>query len=574
MNRLFFKFIFIIFCFCGSLLYAQNLIPDGGFEIWDSSIGSPPNTMSPLNNWYNANGTPDHHHQDNPAGSNLTSLQPCPTGNGNTDCGFPYEGKAVLGCWKGNGDDGTKEWAGTQLVEPMVAGGCYKVSFWVQNKKDNPDFYMATNQWGIFFSQMQIPFFSPDVADFSTMTDHFVMTEEVVQTSEWEYFEYDYQASEDFKYAYVGFMGNGSTSTNITWSDDFFIGFYAWFDDIIVERIDPMLELTEDVTLCLGDSLMINAESNFPVIWTDGVTIDSTLSFWVKPTESTTYYFQTQDSTQCSILDSVVVNVEGSEDIDFEADVLGGCPPFEVQFNDINPAQIATYEWDFGDGFFEEASFSTDHTYSESGIYDVTMTVTYFEDCVSTLTKENLIEVFEIPNADFDFTLGQSVNGLPEVQFSDQSEGNISEWFWDFGDGTSSFNQNPIHEYKLPGEYQVVLNVTTFQGCIHSITQTVFVSSELNFYIPNVFSPNGDGVNDRFEIFPFGQFENYKISIFDRWGGLMFESANPSEFWDGKNKNGQKAPGGIYTYMIEFLPIELNPKRKKLSGDVLILGVR
>jgi gliding motility-associated-like protein len=572
MNTQFLKYFVFALFFLGQIqLYAQNLISNGGFEVWDGSVGTPPNTMAPLQDWYNANGTPDHHHQDNPPGSNLTSLVDCPTGNGNTECGFPYEGKAVLGCWKGNGNDGTREWAGIELTEPMVAGGCYKVSFWIQNKEDHPDFFMATNQWGIFFSQMQIPFFSPNVANYANMTDHFVMTDAVIDSSYWQYFEFDYQASEDFKYAYVGFMGDGSTSTNVTWSNDFFIGFYVWFDDIRVERINPTLDLTDDITLCLGDSLLINAESNFPIIWTDGFTVDSTNTFWVKPSETTTYYFQTQDSTECSILDSVVVTVLGSDNIDFEADILGNCPPFEVQFNDSNPAPNAMYEWDFGDGTFGNDPISTTHNYNETGNYDVSLTVTYFEDCVSSITKENLIEAFEIPVANFDFQVGQSASGQPEVQFLDNSQGNVSEWFWDFGDGSNSLNQNPNHEYKLPGEYQVTLNIATFQGCIHSLTQTIFVDSELTFYIPNVFSPNGDNLNDVFQIFPFGQFSNYQISIFDRWGGLIFQSSNINSHWSGKYPDGKEAPTGVYAYLIEWTPVKLNAKKEVLSGDVLIL---
>ena len=131
-------------------LQAQNLIADPGFEVWDGTVGSPPETTAPLTHWYNANGTPDHHHVDNPPGNNLTSLEPCATGQGFTNCGFPYDGGGVLGCWKGNGLDGTREWAGTILTEPMVPGACYQISFWIQNKEDKPTALYETNQWGLF----------------------------------------------------------------------------------------------------------------------------------------------------------------------------------------------------------------------------------------------------------------------------------------------------------------------------------------------------------------------------------------------------------------------------------------
>ncbi len=78
--------LFIVFALLlnHEIIHAQNLIIDSSFEEWNNTTGSPPNTMSPLTYWYNANGTPDHHHQQNPPGSNLTSLEPCPAGNGQT----------------------------------------------------------------------------------------------------------------------------------------------------------------------------------------------------------------------------------------------------------------------------------------------------------------------------------------------------------------------------------------------------------------------------------------------------------------------------------------------------------
>ena len=461
MNIPFFRLFFLFSFLFGQIqLSAQNLIPDSGFEIWDGTVGSPPNTMSPLDFWYNANGTPDHHHQQNPPGSNLTSLVPCPIGNGNTECGYPYEGMGVLGCWKGNGADGTREWAGVEMTEPMVPGGCYRVSFWIQNKEDHPDFFMASNQWGIYFSQTEFPFFSPNVANYSAMEDHFVMTEAVIDTGDWRFFEYDYVASEDFKYAYVGYMGDGSTATTFTWSNSFSIGFYVWFDDIRVERIETQLELTDDAVICLGDSLLINAESNFPIIWTDGTMTDSTTSFWVKPDQTQTWYFQTLDSTECSIFDSVVVTVVGSESVDIQADITKGCPPLEINFSDISSVHGIEYDWDFGDGNLSDNVIATSHIYEESGVYDLTLTVKYFEDCFTSTTFEG-IEIFDLPTADFEFSAGQNSNGQPEVQFTDLSVGNLAAWAWDFGDGTDSGSQNPDHTYKLPGTYEVVLFILT-----------------------------------------------------------------------------------------------------------------
>lgn len=620
---------------------SQNLIPDSGFEIWNNTVGSPPETMSPLTHWYNANGTPDHHHQQNPPGSNLTSLQPCPTGNGNTDCGFPYEGEGVLGCYKGNGSDGTKEWAGVQLTEPMVAGGCYEISFWLQNKKDNPNFFMATSHWGIFFSHTQFPTFSPNVGDFNSMADHWITVETMADHNDWQQYHFEYVASEAFEYAYVGFVGDALDSEFQAWSSSFSIGFYAWFDEIRVDRIHPNLTLSDDVEICPGDSILLTASSNFPILWEDGLGDEA--SIWVKPQETTTYFVETQDSTDCAIRDSVTVNIipamemdyaslvceetapfflapnagngtwsgngivdaalglfdpsqagvgdfaiqfiddsDCSENliinvpvletppIDFEADIQVGCLPLEVQFTDLSPTPGISYEWNFGDGATSSDLVSASHIFTDPGEFDISLSIIYAGGCNNSITIPAMVQVNVLPIADFSQTV---IATIPKsvIQFESLATGDITEWLWDFGDNHTDHSINPLHHYELPGEYEVQLSVISSEGCIDSIQQTISISNEINFYIPNVFSPNGDGLNDEFQIFPFGKLATFQITIFDRWGGMVFQSNNPNEYWDGTIR-GRKAPEGIYVYAIEYVFEESGgTKSEHIRGDVLIL---
>lgn len=625
-------------------IFSQNLIPDPGFELWDGTVGSPPNTMAPLDHWYNANGTPDHHHQQNPPGSNLTSLEPCPAGNGQTQCGFPYQGEGVLGCWKGNGDDGTREWAGTQLTEPMVAGDCYKVSFWVQSKEDNPNFFMATNQWGLFFSTTQTVSFSPNVADYSTMADQWVACEQVIEDSIWRYFEFDYVASDNHQYVYVGYMGNVSNSTFQAWSSSFSIGFYAWFDEISVEKITPTLTVSEDEAICPGDSVLLSFDSNFPILWTDGTIVDSSTSVWVTPQQATTYYVQTQDSTQCTVIDSVVISiltgstvvypemvcvssdafildasigagtwvgtgvvdtfsglfdpseagvgqfeiafisdVDCSENflmsievevdpiVDFEAVPTAGCEPLSVQFTDLSSPNAITYLWDFGNGQYSTEA-SPFHLFQEQGSYDISLEVNWSPKCIASITQENLVQASEVPVADFSFTPEEpSIGDL--INFQDISIGNTTQWFWSFGDGSISNDPNPSHQYEFPETYIVSLVTESAGGCADSISYSVVVENKINFFVPNVFTPNGDGTNDLFEVFIEGLIIDYKITIFNRWGGVVFQSTDPEISWDGF-ENGDQSSSGVYVYLIEYtFPSSSLENLDKLiiKGDVLTL---
>lgn len=243
----------VLLAFSSCCLFSQNIVPDPGFEDWDGTIGQNPNTLGGLNLWYEVNGTPDHHHINNPPGNNLTSLDTtCATGSGQNQCGFPCEGLATLGTYKANGESSSKEWSAIELSTPMEAGKTYNVSMSVQNKKDNPSFLMETNQWGIFFSEEAQPSFDPNTADFSTMTNQFVTCQEVISGSDWIDIEWEYECDAGYTHIFVGYVGNVADATTNAWSDSGSVGFYVWMDKIsVVEQIQTSVEkqTEDDVTV-------------------------------------------------------------------------------------------------------------------------------------------------------------------------------------------------------------------------------------------------------------------------------------------------------------------------------------
>ena len=85
-------------------------------------------------------------------------------------------------------------------------------------------------------------------------------------------------------------------------------------------------------------------------------------------------------------------------------------------------------------------------------------------------------------------------------------------------------------------------------GCTDTISRTIVVEDPILF-IPNVFSPNGDGVNDWAQT-NFNQLETFYFSIYDRWGKVVFETRSKSEYWDGRVGNGL-APEGVYFFQLE-----------------------
>lgn len=149
---------------------------------------------------------------------------------------------------------------------------------------------------------------------------------------------------------------------------------------------------------------------------------------------------------------------------DFGANVTSGCSPLTVTFQDKSSNTPKFWNWDFGNG--QLSNLQNPSISFGVGTYAVTLVVRN-SDGTNGVTKTNYITVYPSPQAGFsaDITTGC----IPStIHFTDQSSpvaGNITTWDWDFGDGTTSNQQNPAHQYTATGYYTVTLRVTSSTGC-------------------------------------------------------------------------------------------------------------
>ena len=191
-----------------------------------------------------------------------------------------------------------------------------------------------------------------------------------------------------------------------------------------------------------------------------------------------------------------------------------------------------------------------------SGNYSVTISD---GGCSATASAS----VSSTPVPDAGFTANPKLLTVMEgpVIFNDNSTGNIVNWWWDFGDGSASGSGTyNTHPYPNVGTYPVTLIVTDNNGCKDTIMDTIKVTDVFSFYIPNAFTPNGDGVNDVFS--PKGisvDPDNFNMYIFDRWGNLMYhtsiwyEAEEKCEGWNGTEDNMygfDRAVIDVYVYKI------------------------
>jgi gliding motility-associated-like protein len=163
------------------------------------------------------------------------------------------------------------------------------------------------------------------------------------------------------------------------------------------------------------------------------------------------------------------------------------------------------------------------------------------------------------PTVQFDYT-----DDMNQVAFTDLT-GGVSQWNWSFGDNTSSTSQNPSHTYPGSGTYTVVLTVTNATGCSGSAVKVIEIPGDI--VIPNVISPNGDGINDLFTIKSNG-LKSYDLVILNRWGNKIFSSTSPGNHWDG-TQNGKPVPDGVYFYILNA---SAGSKEFKFQGYVTVFN--
>ncbi len=160
------------------------------------------------------------------------------------------------------------------------------------------------------------------------------------------------------------------------------------------------------------------------------------------------------------------------------------------------------------------------------------------------------------------------------VQFTNQSSGPGLSYQWLFGDGGTSTDINPSHTYSNLTDSTIHYNITLITTDMYGCSDTVVFSSLVNLnssstvIYTNVFTPNGDGINDVYT-FDFMYLGNCTISIFNRWGQLVFETNTPNAEWDGRTASGSKANDGVYYYM--FKGTALDGKTYEKMGYIQVI---
>jgi len=185
-----------------------------------------------------------------------------------------------------------------------------------------------------------------------------------------------------------------------------------------------------------------------------------------------------------------------------------------------------------------------------------------------------MINVYPVPVADFSMSPQPTTVLNPIICFTDASQG-ATEWTWDFGEPdsptNSSTDQNPCHTYSDTGTYCVTLTVLNANGCWDTVTYCLVIDPDFALYVPNAFTPNGDGHNEVFMPVGIGIDEQcYQFYIFDRWGNLIWQTDRWGKGWDGRANGGEEiAQQDVYVWKI--ITCDIFGKTHQYVGHVSLI---
>ncbi|MFT4545337.1 MAG: gliding motility-associated-like protein, partial [Bacteroidia bacterium] len=325
---------------------------------------------------------------------------------------------------------------------------------------------------------------------------------------------------------------------------------------------------------CENDSVFFTQQSSVPVFTNDSLvswnwTFDAIGS---ASGETSSYVFdvfgdhevvlQVSTNNGCIATDTQTVAINPLPIAVIAADQIEGCQILPVQFwseSTIEPGyHLASWAWTFGDGTDTTFAQHPGHDFlgalagdTSTYYYDVSLTVTSSDGCIASVLEPQLITVHAIPSALFEVNHLVTDLNDPLFVFTDMSSEDVIDWDWDFGDLGFSYDQHPQHIYEDTGYYPVMLTVATINGCTSMIRTSVLINPIFTFYIPNSFTPNGDGINEEF----FGEgigINEYNMYVYDRWGEEIFVSNDYDLHWDGTYR-GKQVEQGVYIYKFNVI---------------------
>ncbi|MCG9879671.1 MAG: gliding motility-associated C-terminal domain-containing protein [Bacteroidia bacterium] len=362
------------------------------------------------------------------------------------------------------------------------------------------------------------------------------------------------QASGGVKYNWLPFYNISDSGVANPWvkpegPTNYFVlsnnGLCWRYDTVFVDVTSFSGSAGTDTSMCKGIFVGLQASGGASYEWLNDANIsDKFISNpIVTPPFTQNYIVKIFDGTSCYVYDTVSVEVNDFPTVNAGPDHLHCPDEFVVLTGSVSGH--TRFEW-------APATYLSDkNALQPSASVDVNTTYVlgawnkycYAEDKARVEVNPKVV-------ANFTSNPTSGLAPLP-VQFSNQSS-NAYFFIWDFGDlSAGSVEKDPLHTYLEDGRFDVTLIASDSLGCSDTTFGVINVNSIDALFLPNAFTPNGDGLNDFFvPIYNQNRFEFLEMKIFNRWGVVVFETKMPGgEWWNGKI-NGTPEPPGIFSYTV------------------------
>jgi gliding motility-associated-like protein len=326
-------------------------------------------------------------------------------------------------------------------------------------------------------------------------------------------------------------------------------------------------------TLCAGqNTAILTASGANTYVWQPGNITGPTYPFSGNQTTSITVVGTTNG---CSNTANTAVMVNPTPNANIVTSTAKGCVPTCVTFSANGASNITSYGWILN-GAGITGSVNGAYCFDAASQYTLGLTVMDANGCMGTVTPV-FVDIYPKPTADFNHAPIKPIVNIDQfVTFTDASWGTpIVSWNWYFMNTAqyTSTEQNPTFAYTEPGTYPVVLVVKSDNGCMDTLVRPLVVGEDFGIYVPNAFTPNGDGTNDIFQPKGFG-IVKYEINIFDRWGEKVFSTKDFEKGWDGTMQSKHDVKYGIieegsYTWLINCT--DVFGKSHELKGHVILM---
>jgi len=315
------------------------------------------------------------------------------------------------------------------------------------------------------------------------------------------------------------------------------------------------------LAVCNGASATITAAAsggngNYSYTWFPS---GSGASFTINPTANVTYFVTVTDNCDSSVANAPIsFTVDVPPTVSISSGENSGCSdrPVCIQFTGTSnpPGACVSTEWYFGDSD-SSSQANPIHCYNAAGAYTVSMKCTDAKGCSSiSAPGSSIITIIQSPKAAFTYSPSTLLTQDSAIAFTNHSS--VTAVSWNFGDTASLANDssilvNPTHAYKDSGAYCIRL-IAFNAGCVDTVKHCIFINEACTLpkQIPNVFSPNEDGINDIFTIKSTG-LRDLLCTMYNRWGMEIYQYDAIKTGWDGRTFSDGKAPEGTYYYVLK-----------------------